>query len=101
MTGKRSEYFRRFREGLPLATIASEMGCRQETAAQYLAEFIVETRPASIEHWVDGKVYSLIAEHTRTLDEPRFKLIYDHFAGEFTYDQIRLVMAHQRGLAES
>lgn len=95
-TGKRSEYFRRFHAGQPLAMVASEMGCRQETAAQYLAEFIVEMRPASIRQWVDAKAYAMIAEHARTLDEPRFKLIYDHFAGEFSYDQIRLVMAHQR-----
>jgi len=99
-TGSRGRYFELFRKNVPLEAAAEEVGHKVTTACGYLAEFIIETKPASVEPWVDAATYELISTTATQIAADRFKPIFDHLGGRVSYEQIRIVMTHLRVLQE-
>ncbi len=98
VSGVRTRYFAMFQRGLSLEAAAREMERAPSTVCQYLVEFIVQTRPATISGWVDDGTYRLIVGTAAAIGAEGFKPIQEHLGGRVTYDQIRIVMAHQRAL---
>ena len=48
--------------------------------------------------WIDDTTYKVIVETAVKLGAERFKPIFEHLGGTVSYDQIRIVMAHQRAM---
>jgi len=97
-SGVRGEYFRRYAAGMQAEEVATEMGKSLTTAMNYLAEFILETKPGSVERWVDEGTYGAIADFAKTLKGPRLKDVFEGLKGKYSYDAIQVVMAHLRGM---
>ncbi|MFN7022451.1 MAG: RecQ family ATP-dependent DNA helicase [Phycisphaerales bacterium] len=95
----RKRAFAMFDRGASTLEVAAAMRKAPSTAEQYLAEYIVHTRPASIAAWVDDQTYKRIAETADTLGESRYKPIREHLGEGVTYAQIRAVMTHRRSTA--
>jgi hypothetical protein len=60
----------------------------------YLAEFIRQERPVSINAWVAKTRYEQIAGAARRIGSDRLKPIYVALGEKVPYDDIRLVLAH-------
>jgi len=95
-TGSRSRYFEQFDRGRSIAEAADAVGHRPSTACGYLVEYIAERKPRSLDAWVSRDVYTLVAEAAAALAAERVGPLYEHLAGRATYEEIRIVMAHQR-----
>ncbi|NNF41549.1 MAG: DNA helicase RecQ [Phycisphaerales bacterium] len=93
----RAQAFELFGASASLADVADATGRTPATVCNYLVDFIEETRPSSVEVWVDPAAYERVV--TAAVDaEPRGRLKPIHTAldGDVDYDTIRIVLAHQR-----
>jgi ATP-dependent DNA helicase RecQ len=97
-SGNRGRYFDLFERGLTIGEAVAQTGHKPGTAAEYLTEFILERKPESVSRWIDDATYRTIVETAVKLGAERFKPIFEHLGGTASYDQIRIVMAHQRAL---
>jgi ATP-dependent DNA helicase RecQ len=85
-----------FREGAPIEDVCEQIGRAPSTVYGYLCHWIEETRPASVSAWVDDALYARVVEAYKQIGGDRLRPIWDHLSGEVTYDQIRMVLSHQR-----
>jgi ATP-dependent DNA helicase RecQ len=92
----RRRAFEMFREGKPVAEVADAIARAPGTAAQYLADFISETGPASVDAWVAPDLYQRVEEAADKAGAERLKPIFEALGGEVSYDDIRIVLAHLR-----
>jgi len=97
-TGVRNEYFRLFADGKTIAEVATALGRSPTTARDYLAQFIVETKPKDLSPWIDADTLREICDVARTLETPGLKPVFEHFNKRFDYDQIQIAVAHLRSL---
>ncbi|MDZ4756205.1 MAG: RecQ family ATP-dependent DNA helicase [Phycisphaerae bacterium] len=97
-TEARKQAFALYARGASIDEVMQKTGYARSTSAQCLAEWISSAKPSSVAAWVDEKVYALIADAAEKMPEPRYKIIFDHFGGEFSYDQIRVVLTHRNAL---
>ena len=65
VSGSRLAAYELFRKGASIETVMQSLGRAHGTTSQYLAEFIMQTSPASIEAWVDAATYARVAEAVR------------------------------------
>ncbi len=97
-TGVRAKYFKAFADGQSIEEVCKASGRAVNTVSDYLAEFIAETKATSIERWIDNPTYKLIAETAASIGAEGLKPIFEHLAGKVTYNQIRIVLFHQRAM---
>lgn len=91
-----SEHFRNARN---LADVASELGVTLGTASGYLADFITREKPDSINCWVDSHAQQTIAQAIEEIgDNGQLRPVFDRLETAFSYDQIRIVLAHRRAM---
>ncbi|MCC6322214.1 MAG: RecQ family ATP-dependent DNA helicase [Phycisphaerales bacterium] len=98
LSESRGRAFEMYTRGASTLEVAAAVHRAPSTAEQYLAEFIVRTRPASIAAWVDDDTYRLIAGTADRLGESRLKPIREHLGEGVTCIQIRAVLSHRRAL---
>jgi ATP-dependent DNA helicase RecQ len=91
--------FKLFREGANLEDVIHQIGRARSTVLDYLAEYIRETRPADITHWIAPETYRRIAAAARKLGLERLKPIFVELGEKVPYDEIRLVVAHVQATA--
>jgi ATP-dependent DNA helicase RecQ len=104
----RSLAFKLFSEGWKLDDVKHKIERARSTTIEYLAEYIANKRPASIDPWVAAPQYKRIAaaidgvqKHAPPDEAWRLQPIFAALDGEVPYDEIRLVVAHLKPQAVS
>jgi ATP-dependent DNA helicase RecQ len=92
----RRRAFEMFREGKPVAEVAEAIARAPGTTAQYLADFIAEAGPPSIEPWVSPDISRRVEDAAARVGADRLKPIFEDLNGEVSYEDIRIVLAHLR-----
>jgi len=95
----RRRAFDMFREGKAVADVADAICRAPGTTAQYLADYVREARPATVEPWVAQPIYDRIAAAARATGLDFLKPVFEALNGEVSYEDIRIVLAHLRALA--
>ncbi|MEO6597113.1 MAG: DNA helicase RecQ [Planctomycetota bacterium] len=88
-----------FGRGASIDEAAAQLGRAASTVVQYLAEWIRQERPASIEAWVALDVQAKVAAALHHSEDGRMKPVFDALVGVVSYDTIRIVAAHREGIA--
>jgi len=96
----KSEAFELFRKGWSVDDVKHKINRARSTTFGYLAEFIVEEKPARIDPWVSDEVYRQVAAAAETQEERRLTPLFERLDGRVPYDVIRLVLAHLEAGAE-
>jgi ATP-dependent DNA helicase RecQ len=86
--------FKLFGEGAAIEDVMHQTGRARGTVSDYLAEFIRDTRPASIAAWIPSDRYDQIAAAVRKVGDERLKPIFIELGEKVPYDEIRWVVAH-------
>ncbi|HXH21662.1 MAG TPA: helix-turn-helix domain-containing protein, partial [Dehalococcoidia bacterium] len=92
----RRRAFEMFRDGMSIAEVAQEIARAPGTAAQYLADYIEETGPASVDPWISPETYRRVAQAAATEGMERLKPVFEALGGDVSYEDIRIVLAHLR-----
>ncbi len=85
---------RLFREQCAVEDVMHQTGRSHSTVMGYLAEWIRDERPESIQTWVTPEIYRRVAEAAKKVGTDRLKPIFVKLAEQVPYDTIRLVVAH-------
>jgi ATP-dependent DNA helicase RecQ len=88
-----------FGEGRSLDEIVQATGRARSTIGQYLAEWILQNRPADVLKWVDAKNYELVRDAARGLEGRAMKPVFDALDGAVPYEEIRVVLSHLEAMA--
>jgi ATP-dependent DNA helicase RecQ len=88
-----------FRKGWSVEQVSRAMARATSTVNDYLAQFVRETRPESIDPWVPPALQQRIMAAAMEQETPRLKPIFDKLGGAVAYEQIRLTLAHAFGKA--
>jgi ATP-dependent DNA helicase RecQ len=83
-----------FGEGRSVDEVAQAAGVAHNTAASYLADYILNEKPASIDAWVSAETYMAVADAASKHGTAMLRPIFDHLGGSVPYEQIRLVVNH-------
>jgi ATP-dependent DNA helicase RecQ len=94
VTPARALAFRLFREGAAVDDVIHQTGKARATILDYLADFIRQEKPASIETWITLELYERIAAVVREHGGARLKPLFIALGEKVPYDEIRLVVAH-------
>lgn len=82
-----------FERGQTVTEVAAAMGRSPSTVQGYLEEFLQMNPRKSTEPWLHPTDAVRIKELAMKMPDQRLKPIFDHFGGEFTYEQLRVAMA--------
>jgi ATP-dependent DNA helicase RecQ len=93
MTGKKPLAFELFRSGTSVAAVAKRCELAPATIVEYLAEFILSEKPASIFDWVPEDVCERVAAAAEMHGTSRLKPVFMELNQEVSYDHIRVVFA--------
>jgi ATP-dependent DNA helicase RecQ len=88
--------WRMFATGLSVKEVAGKTGRARATINEYLAEYIEQKKPATIDHWVPREVYKKVAAAEKELGPGALKPLFLALGEQIPYDQIRAVVAHLR-----
>jgi ATP-dependent DNA helicase RecQ len=95
--------FKLFAEGRTLDEVRQKIERAHSTTIEYLADYIATEKPASIEPWIAVPLYRRIAEaiarvQSQAPPEEAWRLspIFAALDAAVPYDEIRLVVAHQK-----
>ena len=88
-----------FREGLPVGTVAHNLGRAESTTYGYLEEYIVREKVTSVQAWVDDGLFHRIADVAAKCGADRIKPIFDDLGGTVSYGLIRITVACLRNQA--
>jgi len=91
---EKSRAFQMFRQGATVEEVSQAIGRARSTTNEYLAEFILAERPASIGAWVPQGTYDQVHQVMRQVGGERLKPIFLALNETVPYEQIRLVVAH-------
>jgi ATP-dependent DNA helicase RecQ len=91
----REQAVKMFAARMPIEQITEQTGRARSTVMGYLAEWVAEHRPATLEPWVDEQTYKKVSAAIRT-EDVGLRPIRDRLGGEVPYDAIRLVLAPPR-----
>lgn len=80
-----------FKQGESLEEVAQQMGRAESTVYGYLQEFIRHEQITDPLPWVDSETATRVRQAIDETGGERLKPIFDHLAGEVTYEQIRIV----------
>jgi ATP-dependent DNA helicase RecQ len=90
----KQQAFAMFRQGASLEEVSAAITRARSTVAEYLADFVMVEKPASIAAWVPEGAYKRIEETYRRMNTGRLKLLFMELGEQVPYEQIRLVVAH-------
>lgn len=90
-----------FRDGQSIEAVMAALGRARSTVCEYLAEYIMQAGPGSIESWVDAPTYARVAEAVRAVGAAPLKPIFEKLEGQVPYDTIRLVARHLETVGEA
>jgi ATP-dependent DNA helicase RecQ len=99
-TAPRPAAVQMYSQGASIEAVAQELGVVRNTAAAYLADYILTAKPSSIDQWVEPKTYAAVADAAGKHGTKMLRPIFDHLGGTVPYDQIRLVVNHLQGGVE-
>jgi len=91
---EKSRAFEMFRQGASVDDVAAQINRAQSTTSEYLLEFVVAEKPASIAPWVSQGAYRDVVAMRSKLKTERLKPIFIELEEKVPYDQIRLILAH-------
>jgi ATP-dependent DNA helicase RecQ len=86
--------FELFDEGRSIDQVGAETGRARSTISGYLADYIVERKPGSVDAWVTPDVYRRVAKVAAEVGGELMRPVYEALNGEVSYDDIRIVMRH-------
>lgn len=95
----REAAFDAFRRGESVASVAAQLERAESTIGEYLTDFIETARPRSVDAWVSSDRYEQILAVARELGTQRLKPIREVLGTHISYEEIRIVLAHQRASA--
>ena len=95
VTARRKLAFSMYRDATYIEDVVQQLDVARTTAVGYLVEFIGAEKPADISRWVRDDDYVEIAAAAQTHGRETLKAIYDALDEQVTYDEIKLVLAHQ------
>jgi ATP-dependent DNA helicase RecQ len=84
-------------QGRPVAEVAAAIGLAPSTVSGYLVELVDRGVIRGIDPWVTPGDQDAIAQAARRLGDEGLRRIHDHFAGRYSYEQIRLTLIHKAG----
>jgi ATP-dependent DNA helicase RecQ len=85
--------FAHFRCGAPIEEVMQEMNRARSTVAGYLHAYIRHEQVLDPAPWVEPELAQRIEAALETLGPGPLKPLYEHFGGEISYDDLRLVAA--------
>jgi ATP-dependent DNA helicase RecQ len=91
---EKQQAFAMFRQGASVEEVSAAITRARSTVAEYLADFVMMEKPASIAAWVPEGAYKRIEETYRRMNTGRLKLLFMELGEQVPYEQIRLVVAH-------
>jgi ATP-dependent DNA helicase RecQ len=91
--------FELFRGGGSIADAMTRLGVARSTAGEYLLAYIREEKPADVSAWVPDDLYREVAAAAGEVGRDKLKPIYDALGGNVSYDDIKVVLAHQAATA--
>jgi ATP-dependent DNA helicase RecQ len=86
--------FEMFARGASIEAVAAEVARTRRTVVEYLADFVAETRPETIDAWVAPDVVAAVARAAEELGSERLKPIHERLGGKVSYDDIIVALAH-------
>ncbi len=86
--------FALFEAGASVEEVMEKMGRARSTVMGYLAAFIENRQPVTIDQWVDDDTYQKVAAAAREFGCKRLRPIHDILDGEVPFEEIRLVTSH-------
>lgn len=89
-----------FRRGTPLADVMRRLDRKLSTVSEYLCEYILEERPASIKAWIAPAIYERIRAAAQQHGLDRLKPLYVALGEQVDYELLRIAAAHLRGTQE-
>jgi len=93
---QRDTAFELFSCGQSIAEVAEATGRAASTATEYLAQWIGQHQPVTIDVWVNPNTYRRVTEAAATTGGPQLSPIYRTLDRKVPYETIRLVLAHLR-----
>lgn len=94
-SARKSAAFALFREGVPILDVMHQIKVARSTAGDYLVQFIEAERPADVSDWVSDEIYQEVSAASQEVGAEKLKPIFDALNGQVSYDDIRVVVAHQ------
>jgi ATP-dependent DNA helicase RecQ len=94
VTARHTVAFGLFRQGAVIEDVMHQTGRSRSTVCDYLRDFILSEKPASIAVWVTDEVYQRVLSAARQVGTERLKPIFVALGEKVSYDEIRLVVAH-------
>ncbi|MCC6359931.1 MAG: HRDC domain-containing protein, partial [Phycisphaerales bacterium] len=88
-----------FAKGASVADVCTQMGRAQSTVYGYLEQYILRSKPARIDAWIDDASYAAIAAALEKDASGLLRPVFEALGGTYSYEQIRIVGAHRRALA--
>lgn len=83
-----------FAKGASMDDVVELTGRARSTVAAYLTEFIADTAPASLDPWIDERLYRRVAESADRLGFETLRPIFEDLNQEVSYEEIRIVVTH-------
>jgi ATP-dependent DNA helicase RecQ len=94
MSASRALAFELFRGRSAIEDVIHQTGRARSTVTDYLAEFILLEKPASIETWIDPELYDRIAVAVGEHGSEKLKPLFIALEEKVPYENIRIVVAH-------
>ncbi|MFN5943711.1 MAG: DNA helicase RecQ [Phycisphaerae bacterium] len=85
-----------FMQGIPLARAAERLALSASATCDHLCLWIEQTKPASVEPWVDDATYKRVETALDEVGGSRLRPIWEHLEGKVSYEEIKVVIAHLR-----
>jgi ATP-dependent DNA helicase RecQ len=93
-TPSRAQAFELFRQGSAIEDVMHQTEKSRSTVFDYLADWIRQEKPVSLETWVAADLYARIAAAVQKHGSVRLKPIFIALDEKVSYDDIRVVVAH-------
>jgi ATP-dependent DNA helicase RecQ len=91
---KKEQAFKLFRNGEVVTAVVHQTGLTRGTVTDYLAEFVLAEKPATIFGWVAEDVCERVAAAADLHGTARLKPVFLELNQEVSYDDIRVVFAY-------
>ena len=91
--------FELFQQGKTISEIAAERSLVETTIEAHLAHFVAQGK-IDITHFVDGEKIDPALQAAKALDTQHLKPIKEVLGGEYTYSDLRFIMAHKAAMAK-
>ena len=94
MNATRSLAFQLFRDNAAIEDVIHQTGRSRATVTDYLADYIRQEKPASVDAWVTPVLYERIALAVKEHGGAKLKPIFIALEEKVSYDDIRVVVSH-------